>query len=67
MARFIDAIERKRVCCNCGRCIRTQKRTRIECHCELDGHYIGCIECMTVWCRRWKKDGKWRENDGEIH
>ena len=51
--------ERKRVCCNCGRNIRTEKDKRIECHCEIDGHYIGYIECFTGWCRRWKKETKW--------
>ena len=58
MARYIDPTERKRVCCNCGRNIRTPKRTHIECICEIDGHYIGYVECMTGWCRHWKK-GKW--------
>lgn len=69
MARYdIDATERKRVCCNCGRNIRTPKRTYIECNCELDGHYIGYVECMTGWCRRWKKDRKWEgKDDGKIH
>ncbi len=55
--------ERKRVCCNCGRNIRKEKPHGIECYCELDGHYIGYLECFEHWCRRWKKDRKWdKEN-----
>ena len=48
--------DRKRCCCNCGRNIRHEVAPHgIECHCEIDGHYIGYIECFEGWCRRWKK------------
>ena len=51
--------ERKRCCCNCGNNIRTGEVTSIKCHCAIDGHYIGYIECFEGWCRRWKRDRKW--------
>ena len=48
--------DRKRCCCNCGRNIRHEVAPYgIECYCEIDGHYIGYIECFEGWCRRWKK------------
>ena len=48
--------DRKRCCCNCGRNIRHEVAPHgIECYCEIDGHYIGYIECFEGWCRRWKK------------
>ena len=48
--------DRKRCCCNCGRNIRREVAPHgIECYCEIDGHYIGYIECFEGWCRRWKK------------
>ena len=53
--------DRKRVCCNCGNNIRTGENGNIVCHCAIDGHYIGYIECFDGWCRRWKKDRKWDE------
>ena len=49
--------DRKRCCCNCRRNIRSGKP--IECHCEIDGHYIGYIQCFDGWCRHWAKD-KWQ-------
>lgn len=33
--------------------------------CDLDNHYIGYVECMTGWCRRWTKDNKQKGNDKE--
>ena len=48
-----------RVCCNCEHNKRTSEKTYIRCNCKLDGHYIGYVECMTGWCRHWKKDRKW--------
>ena len=45
---------RKRCCCNCRRNIRSGDP--IECHCEIDGHYIGYVECFEGWCRRWAKE-----------
>ena len=53
--------ERKRFCCNCGNNIRTPdgKYSNVtHCHCAVDGHRIGYIECMVGWCNRWKKDRK---------
>ena len=51
--------ERKRVCCNCGNNIRTNVKDYIECHCQIDGHRIGYVECFEGWCRKWRKDRKW--------
>lgn len=48
--------ERKRVCCNCGNNIRTNKDGLVECHCAIDGHRIGYVACFEHWCRKWKKD-----------
>lgn len=47
---------RKRCCCNCGHCERIDKGTYRETRCDIDGHYIGYVECFEGWCRRWKKD-----------
>ena len=54
--------ERKRVCCNCGNNKRIADESgRIRCECAIDGHYIGYVECMEGWCRRWKKERKWEQ------
>ena len=58
--------ERKRVCCNCGNNIRTGELGEKVCHCAIDGHYIGYIECFEGWCRRWKKDRKWDTIEGGL-
>lgn len=49
-----------KVCCNCRHNIRQSKENRIECHCDIDNHYIGYVECMTGWCRHWAKERKER-------
>ena len=59
-----------RCCCNCRRNIRTKEDDGyIKCHCEIDGHYIGYVECFEGWCRRWASDEKkWqteRSSDGD--
>lgn len=55
-------MERKRVCCNCAHNIRKKiDAAHVRCECEIDGHYIGYIECMEGWCRRWKKDRSFEE------
>lgn len=64
-----------RVCCNCRRNIRTRNNDNVVCHCEIDGHYIGYIECMTGWCRRWASDEAywatdeafWKETEGRAN
>ena len=51
--------DRKRVCCNCGNNNRLRDgEGRIQCECAVDGHYIGYVECMEGWCRRWRKGQK---------
>ena len=49
-----DDIGRK--CVNCGHNIRTGPPASIECHCDIDGHYISYLSNFSHWCRRWKKD-----------
>lgn len=51
--------DRKRCCCNCRRCVRTWEGGNCATHCEIDGHYIGYVECFENWCRHWAKD-KWQ-------
>lgn len=48
--------ENNKICCNCRHNIRTGKIPDIECHCDIDGHYIGYIACFEHWCRHWTKD-----------
>ena len=57
--------DRKRCCCNCGRCLRVDKGTHKENHCEIDGHYIGYIETFEGWCRRWTKDHTFDEMEAK--
>lgn len=47
-----------KVCCNCVHNIRTGEETDIKCHCDIDGHYIGYVDCMTGWCKHWNRDRK---------
>lgn len=35
-----------RCCCNCRHDIRTWDKGNCECHCDIDGHYIGYVECF---------------------
>ena len=58
-----EAPMRKRVCCNCARNIRIkdEKGMVTENRCEIDGHYIGYVECFEGWCKRWKKDRTFEE------
>lgn len=49
----------EKVCCSCSHNIRCPYRgdlTNIQCFCELDNHYIGYVECMTMRCRHWTKE-----------
>ena len=49
-----------KVCCNCRHCVRQWDNDKHEgmCHtyCDIDGHYIGYVECHEGWCRRWSKE-----------
>ena len=56
--------DRKRCCCNCGRCIRTWDGGNCTTRCDVDGHYIGYVECFEGWCRHWAKD-KWQEEGAD--
>lgn len=50
------SVENGKVCCNCRHNIRTGELSNIQCHCEIDGNYIGYVTCMTYWCRHWSKE-----------
>ena len=45
-----------RVCCNCEHNKRTGEVERIECHCDIDGTYIGYAKCMAYCCEYWKEE-----------
>jgi hypothetical protein len=44
-----------RVCCSCRHNKRIPNGTDMQCKCDIDGHYIGYIECFDCWCRRWQR------------
>lgn len=52
------SVENGNVCCNCRHCIREWNKETLFCslHCEVDGHYIGYVECHEGWCRHWAKE-----------
>ena len=43
-------------CCSCKHNKRKSDEKGIYCECEIDGHYIGYIECFDSVCERWKKN-----------
>ena len=53
----------RRCCCNCRHNIRKEEKTYIHCYCDIDGHYIGYVECFEGWCRRWAKDHTFDEEE----
>lgn len=58
--------ERQRCCCNCGNNIRKKDSSgMVKCECSFDNHNIGYIECFEDWCRHWKKDRSWENDDAE--
>ena len=58
------SVENGKVCCNCRHNIRKSKKDYIECHCDIDNHYIGYVACMEYWCRHWATDKKkWAESE----
>ena len=42
-----DTTPRQRCCCNCDH------RMADKWHCDIDGHYIGYVECFEGWCHHW--------------
>ncbi len=53
------SVENNKACCNCRHNIRTTvDRRNIICNCDIDGHYIGYIECHEYWCRHWARNKK---------
>lgn len=41
-------------------------KNRCCCNCEVDGHYIGYVQCFTGWCKRWASDAKdWEKKKGQ--
>jgi len=57
------SVENGKVCCNCRHNIRKPKKDYIECHCDIDNHYIGYVACMTYWCRHWAKEKQQTESE----
>lgn len=56
------SVENCKVCCNCKHCIREWDADgHCDLHCEIDGHYIGYVECHEGWCKHWCKE---RRADG---
>lgn len=55
-----------RCCCNCRHDIRTGDEAYIECHCEIDGHYINYVQTFEGWCRHWAKSHKF-DNEEQDH
>lgn len=54
------SVENGKVCCNCRHCERRWDNDKHEgmcqTYCDIDGHYIGYVECHEGWCRRWSKE-----------
>lgn len=60
-----------RLCCNCLHCARWQKKSGIECHCDLDDKYLGYLTVMDEEndCKHWEKETKWdlqKEHDVKV-
>ena len=51
----------ERHCYNCRHNIRTGEIANRECHCEIDGHWIGYVQCFEGWCRHWAMDREMKE------
>ena len=64
------SVETGHVCCNCRHCERRWDNDDhdglCQTYCDIDGHYIGYIECHTGWCRHWSKEtgARRREDKG---
>ena len=43
------------VCNSCVHNIRTDKRTYVDCNCDLDGHYITYMDGFTSRCKHYEK------------
>lgn len=56
------SVENGKVCCNCRHNIRTKDK-RVKNTCDIDGCYIGYVQCMTGWCRHWAKDKEAQDAD----
>lgn len=58
-------MSKDRCCCNCRHDIRIKDdKGYVKSHCEIDGHYIGYVECFDGWCRHWAKD-KWQKEGND--
>lgn len=57
-------MSKNRVCCNCRHNQRCDMYEGILCFCDIDGRWMGYIECMTGWCRHWASDAEyWAEKE----
>lgn len=57
------SVDNGKVCCNCRHNIRTGEVTNIKCHCDIDGSYIGYVQCLEYCCRHWSPDRPNRRQD----
>ena len=58
--------ENGKVCCNCRHNIRIDdEKYGVRCYCEIKEKYMGYLEVMDGWCKRWAKDKTWEVNADE--
>lgn len=58
--QIVDISKEYKCCCSCVHNIRKKEKNSINCYCEIDNHYIGCVACFESVCEEWK-DGNERD------
>ena len=56
MLHITEKTKEYECCCSCKHNKRKKDGENIYCECEIDGHYIGYIECFDSVCERWVKE-----------
>ena len=55
--QIVETKEDEKCCCSCKRNIRESTPDGyVDCHCELDGHYIGYVNNFNNVCEEWEED-----------
>ena len=49
-------------CCNCVHDRRIESDRGITCQCDIDGSYIGYIQCFEARCDKWEED-PWQKGE----